>query len=462
MNQISPASALRIATPLKGAYRLFVTLWGLIQITTALHATGTPEYIAAQSPEAATLDDANNPTDPLGFIDPLIKLDEKLSQLGEHIPQTGSAFIDETQFKLTSRSYYRHREVGKATSEAFATGGSFGLKTGYWQDIASVGLTAFTSQKLYGPDDRDGTGLLKPGQSSYTLLGEAYLELKFEPTKLALGYQQLDLPYINGHDIRMTPHTFEAYTALHDVNERLRIGIGYVNKIRTRTSYDYQYMSEQAGAAGTSDGVYAIGMRYKIEDRFNLGWVDLYNPDTFNTFYIESSITHKPKHDIAVKTSVQFTDQVSVGDELIGEVHTQHYGIKCASTYSNLTAAAIFTYTDTDHDVLRPWGGSPSYNSIMIGDFDRAGERSYGASLSYDFTAPYLKDFSTSLRWVYGDISKGDSPDQRELNLNLDYRPDTLENLWVRVRYGSNETLGDSFLEEIRDFRIIINYALAF
>jgi hypothetical protein len=40
-----------------------------------------------------------------------------------------------------------------------------------------------------------------------------------------------------------------------------------------------------------------MGARYKIFERFNIGWVDLYNPDTFNTFYIESS-THFKLFDV--------------------------------------------------------------------------------------------------------------------------------------------------------------------
>lgn len=442
--------------------RSIVALIATWALSAELLGIGTPEYISATSPEAHSLSDANNATDTLGFNDVSQDLRSDLEQIRDLSPKTGVPFIDDTTFQLTSRSYYRHREFGDGqTSEAFATGGSLSLKSGRWHDIVSIGLTAYTSQKLYGPDDRDGTGLLKPDQKSYTLLGEAYLGLKLEPAQFALGYQRLDLPYLNADDIRMTPNTFEAYTSSYTLSEGFEIGLGYVDKIRTRTSYDYQSMSEQAGANGSNDGVYAIGMRYKIFERFNIGWVDLYNPDTFNTFYIESSTNFQLFDLIDVKTALQFTDQSSVGDELIDDFHTQHYGAKWASTFGNFTAAAIYTYTANEQNIQKPWGGSPSYNSIMIADFDRAGERAYGTSFSYDFTAPYLEDFTPSVRWVYGDTPDSNSDDQREINLNLDYRPQAVENLWLRLRYGHNSRVGND-REDIDDFRVIINYAIAF
>ncbi len=434
----------------------------LLTLSSHAFAAGTPEYISATSVDAGSLQDANNATDRLGFNNVFQDLYSQLQQIRDFSPETGIPFIDDTVLQLTSRSYYLHREYGDGrTSEAFTTGGSLGLKTGRWHDVASIGLTTYTSQKIHGPHDRDGTGLLKPGQKSYTLMGEGYLDLKFEPVQFAFGYQRIDLPYLNGHDIRMTPNTFEAYTAVYTVSEGFDIGFGYIDKIRTRTSYDYKSMSERAGAVGSDEGVYAIGARYKIFERFNIGWVDLYNPDTFNTFYIESS-THFELFDVIdVKTALQFTDQSSVGDELIGNFQTQHYGAKWASTYENLTVAAIYTYTANDRGAQTPWGGSPSYNSIMLADFDRAGERSYGTSVSYDFSSQYLEDFSTSFRWVYGDTPDSKSEDQREINLNLDYRPEAVENLWLRLRYGHNNSVGND-REDIDDFRVIINYALAF
>ena len=57
-------------------------------------------------------------------------------------------------------------------------GGSAGFKTGYFGDFAALGATGYTSQRLYGPLDKDGTKLLQPGQEQYTVMGELYGQFK--------------------------------------------------------------------------------------------------------------------------------------------------------------------------------------------------------------------------------------------------------------------------------------------
>ena len=57
-------------------------------------------------------------------------------------------------------------------------GGWAGMKTGYFLDHIAFGLTGYTSQPVYAPESRDGTLLLEAGQEGYTVLGEAYAEIR--------------------------------------------------------------------------------------------------------------------------------------------------------------------------------------------------------------------------------------------------------------------------------------------
>jgi hypothetical protein len=50
-------------------------------------------------------------------------------------------------------------------SEAWALGGSAGFKTGYFRDLFAIGATGYASQRLYGPEDKDGAcGALNSGR----------------------------------------------------------------------------------------------------------------------------------------------------------------------------------------------------------------------------------------------------------------------------------------------------------
>ena len=95
----------------------------------------------------------------------------------------------DTKVDLQVRSYYLDRDkYDDSQSQAWALGGSVGAKTGYFRERFALGATGYTSQRLYGPEDKDGTLLLKPGQQGYTVLGEAYGEFLFnQDTRLASG-----------------------------------------------------------------------------------------------------------------------------------------------------------------------------------------------------------------------------------------------------------------------------------
>ncbi len=442
-------------------------LWLWLFCTSAIvHGAGVPEYISSNTQAPDAPEASSSSTENLGFNHSRIDPQKHLMQLREWLPDTGIQFIDDSVYDLRPRTYYRYADFDDGTkAEALATGGSLGFETGRYKDIMAIGIAGYTSQKLYGPDSRDGTGLLQPGQDSYSVLGEAYLDLGLEPVNITLGLQLLDLPYLNSNDVRMTPNSFEAYNIVYNGFEQLQLAAGYINQIRFRNSSDYRSMSEQAGAIGSDEGMFAAGFHYKLTEDFNVGVVNFYTPDTFNTFYLETNETRSVFDWFTVNVAFQFTSQDSVGDELVGDFSNQHYGLKCINTFGPFTAAFASTYTSSSGNIRKPWGGSPSFNSIMLADFDRAEETSIGASLSYDFDGPYLDPFSANIKWGYGDTpdnGSNASPDQRELDLNLEYAPPNYDKLKIRLRYARRDAIGDIDGRDIRDFRVIINYAVTF
>jgi hypothetical protein len=53
-------------------------------------------------------------------------------------------------------------------------GGALAYKSGWLLDRLQVGTTFYWSERLYGPEDKDGTLLLKPQQHSYTVVGHLF------------------------------------------------------------------------------------------------------------------------------------------------------------------------------------------------------------------------------------------------------------------------------------------------
>ncbi len=120
--------------------------------------------------------------------------------------------LKETTFEFNFRTFYFDRsDFNGSEKQAWAIGGWLGLKTDYFFDHIAFGVTGYTSQPIYAPDDRDGTLLLGPHQEGYTVLGELYADIRiFEGLNITVGRKGYDTPFINRNDVRMTPNTFEA------------------------------------------------------------------------------------------------------------------------------------------------------------------------------------------------------------------------------------------------------------
>jgi hypothetical protein len=99
----------------------------------------------------------------------------------------------------------------------------------------------------------------------------------------------------------------------------------------------------------------------------------------------------------------------------------------------------------------------------MESDFDRAGEDAWLVGLAYDFGRLGLRGLSAFFNVARGtgarDAASGQRlPDERELDLTVDYRiarKGWLEGLWLRLRGALLESGGDTQ----REIRLILNYA---
>src|SRR5262245_32260651 len=92
-------------------------------------------------------------------------------------------------------------------------GGALTYRSGWLLDRFGMGAAFYTAQRLYGPKDRDGTLLLKPGQHGYSVVGQIYGKVKlFDDQFLNLYRYEDNTPFINKNDSRMTPNTFQGYT----------------------------------------------------------------------------------------------------------------------------------------------------------------------------------------------------------------------------------------------------------
>ena len=292
------------------------------------------------------------------------------------LPEGLAPFWRDSSLDLKPRIYHfdRQRE-GLADSQAIAAGGALEYRSGRWRDRVSVGATLYTTQKIHGPQDKPGAGLLKPVQQGFTVLGEAFLNVRVaEQDHLRLFRQSFNLPYVNKNDGRMIPNIHEAVTLLNNEDPFFNYVLGHVSKIKKRDSDEFIHLSEAAGAEGTDNGLSMAGVRFAFAEEANIGAINQYSWDVFNTFFAEANGAWKVIGNAAVRLSGQFTDQRSIGDELVGSFDTYNVSLKSAASARGAVLTLAYSHTDDNAGIRSPYGGYPGYLSFMVKDFNRADE----------------------------------------------------------------------------------------
>src|SRR5262245_48370854 len=182
-------------------------------VTTPLEDTFIPEPVA---PPNAVSEDLSKKLEPL------------------------APFIRDTELILKLRTYYFDSDQpGGKESEAWAGGGSIWYRSGWAADHFRIGAELFTSQPIYAPADKDGTSLLAPGQEGYTVLGQAYAQLRIiGDNTLTVGRSEYNMPYVNRQFNRMTPNTFQGGSLTGSLGlpeeSKVKYLVGYLSDIKPR------------------------------------------------------------------------------------------------------------------------------------------------------------------------------------------------------------------------------------
>lgn len=377
--------------------------------------------------------------------------------------------FSKSSLKLKLRNYYLSRNRPEKTDlKAWAQGGSVEYKVDRVGGVLGVTAEYFGSFKLYGPDEHDGTLLLEPGQNNIDTFGVANPRLYLGGNVVSAYRQRFDLPYVGSQDNRMIPNTFEGYVVgmPKAENDKFQYVAGYISEIKTRNSETFKSMSEAAGVTDKERGMIASGARYYFLPDLYVAGINYFVDDVLNVAYGEGVYKVKIDEDTANTVSLQYSDQSTVGQDLIldDEYTTHFWGLQEAVSYKNLTGKFGYTYNDTGATLRAPWGSYPGYNSSMVEDFNRAGEKSWQVGLAYNFGRFNLKELGITAAYTYGldamdEVTKESIPDKYETDVTIDYKVQDgwLNGFWVRLRSAFINEDGKGTTE---DYRIIVNYEI--
>jgi hypothetical protein len=376
-----------------------------------------------------------------------------------------SPFWRDTDVRLHFRSFFFDRHnPDLSRNKAWAAGGWLSYKSGWWRDILQVGATGFTSQPLDAPEAFDGTSLLAPGQEGITVLGEAFVRLRYKEAAILTAYRQsLNTGYVGPQDNRMIPNTFEGLT-LRGTLDEVKYDVGYVWEMKPRNLDEFIPMGEQAGVLGSDTGLWYGSVHWEPNDCWELYAGDFYTEDIHNTLFLQAKHFRDLGRCAELQMGAQLTDQRSIGDEELGSFETWNVGLGARVIWDwGLTVGTAFHATGEDANIRSPYGTWPGYLSLIETDFDRANEKALGIGVKYDFgksrtfCAPGLL---VVLAYAHGwdRVTPGTGtplPDTDELDFDVTWDVPRVKGLQLRFRNAYVDTDG---AQTGYQFRVILNW----
>jgi hypothetical protein len=373
-------------------------------------------------------------------------------------------FFADTVLEARSRTYYlRQDQTTDVLSEAWAIGGSIYYRSGWLADLFQAEVEGFTSQPIVAPDSRRGTLLLEPVQDGYSALGIANGTLRYKGIELTGGRLYLDLPYVNKHDNRMTPNTFEAVT-LQKPKGDLQFTTGYVWNIKKRNSEDFVSFTEAVGARKDRGAAYG-GFIWDPKEGYHVGAWSGVVPDLAANAYGELGAVRDLRGKWHARLDGQFTYQWDIGDDLLGEEldNAWNLAIRAAASHAGAVFRLGLGIAGPNGEVRNDFGSSASYVDLMQRIFNRPDEKALLASISYDFSGLGIDGLSVIVNFAAGFDGKvdGGRSHAQEIDATLDYRVKQegwMKSLWLRVR--GSWLHDESADRDGTDVRVILRYDL--
>ncbi len=360
------------------------------------------------------------------------------------------------------RNYYFRRDFDTATTmEDLAAGGMLYYKTASFHGI-SLGTAFYTAQGMGLNDSRKRTySLLASDHESFSVLGESYIQYVWDKTTVRIGRQEMNTPWVNKYDIRLTPQSTESYTLYDKSFPDIEIVFSHVTKMRGRTSTDFVSMTEFAGITTADEPVTLAGVIYTGIKGLKLQLWDFYGHEFLNNVYIRGDYSREIKEDLAVFGAFQYLNQHDVGDSVGGAIDTGNFtimaGIKVRGAKLSLAVS-----DNGDDNIFISWGHDFIVDTTVYRPF-RAESTSLQATLCYDFIKMGIQGLDGKVS--YTDFNTPDngtnaSPDRDAICFELNYKFEGFfKGLGLKWRLGFYDNDEDLGGDDVRDMRFYVKYS---
>lgn len=378
---------------------------------------------------------------------------------------------------------------------ALTLGGHLKYETAAYKGL-SLGTAFYTVNKLVEWTGTTEPAMVGPNDSNYDLMGEAYVQYKYENTTFKGGRQELNTPLAGSDDARTLKNLFEAYVVTNTDLADTTLVAAHVTKFAQGTFgrvYNAAADAPNALLAGTSgyslvdtrnqagsfvnmgtyaldqstNGVSLVSATYTGIKGLKLQLWDYYAYDILNAVYGELNYSMEVAG-MKPYIGAQFIQEDEVGDKYAGTIDGLYGAVKVGVKAGGFNVYAAYSQTgknsatdaSTENAIITPWGGMPAYTQGMVTRHQfMAGTKAAKIAGSYSFketgvnlsTAAYYTAFDMDANSGYGVARTA-----TEAGFDAIYYPAAIKDLQLRLRGNFPR----NFIGNVgwSEYRFIVNY----
>ena len=309
---------------------------------------------------------------------------------------------------------YDTKVANTRDTSATALGGQLKFETAHFNGV-SLGAAVYTSQNINALSGDQGDGKfatdLSSSERNYTELAEAYINYNIGGFNFRGGRQLIDTPLADSDDIRMTPHTFEAYIASYSFDDLgLAFTAGNIQRWQG-VDADYANVTNDRWVEAGEDGTWLGAVHFERDNIEASAWFYDVSKATTDSVankavYTDIAYSMDINEDIALTVAAQYLNE-SESDN--SGVDGSIAGVMVEAAIGSLTLGAAYNRVSLDDgkSIFEGFGGGSSFTNMDTNTAGLFADGQYGDAKSYVLSASY--DIAgANIFAAYGDF-KADS-----------------------------------------------------
>jgi len=405
----------------------------------------------------------------------------------------------------------KENDATNLDSSAWANsiGGKLGYKTAKLYGF-TFGATFMTTNPFALPGNVDtsiigrdnGVQGTEDPTEGFSVLGEAYLDYQYQGLDIWYGRRVEKTPLVHPKEVRMIPSSVEGGDASYSFENGLKIGGGYLDKFKQRTSSRFVNIVEHALGTKTEE---ITGHKTGNVLPAYIEWRDAhhtarlynyYSKDFMNLTYFDVVHKHQVDEGFSWFAGLQGMHQHGIGNSVGameadtaaygGKINGRFFGLKAGATYAESSFLLAYTNVlgsrENEHNSLAlPWDGTPLFsdtitsNDLFTSNYGKGLTSSAGYiagtsgikagyTQKYDFTG--INGFKSVLSYAYFDNSNFLNA-QQDINLVLAYGISdftlALKGIWVsnntdNAASDSHDGSSITQIDKLTQYRVIANW----